>query len=66
MTIDECRLELSKAYNAWYASRTRVELAAGKRVVSPMLWQVRLTRSMVMMLETELVKLLNTTGGTAT
>ena len=65
MTLDECRRELSRAYNDWYASVARIELTRGTRVVSPMLQQVRLARSTVITLEMKLIELLNTTKETA-
>ena len=67
MTLDECRVELSEAYNAWYAAQVRLERLMNARVglVNPTRQQVRLTRSNVITLEIELAQLLKTTGEVA-
>lgn len=67
MTLDECRLELSKAYNTWYAAQRRLELLMASRtgLVNPTRQRVRLTRSNVITLEIELAQLLKTTEGPA-
>lgn len=67
LTLDECRLELSKAYNTWYAAQRRLELLMASRtgLVNPTRQRVRLTRSNVITLEIELAQLLKTTEGPA-
>lgn len=67
MTLDECRLELSKAYNTWYAAQRRLErlMSDCAPFINAARWRVQLTRIDVITLEINLTQLLKTTGEAA-